>query len=149
MMHSKCYLMEIKTIFIIIWAIGIVSILTLFYIRGKKALSKFPDIKSVKIVYRDKAASAYAIQSGIKKPRKANKVLDIVVTNKELWVKSRLVFAGVAKQYDLIHKVPLKSISNTELDAGKITIEFKSDTETKQLVLITAQPKELLNALDQ
>ncbi len=56
-----------ETIFLIIWVIVAAFLLTILYVDGKKTLSIFPNINSVKVVYRDKFASGYSTQSRITK----------------------------------------------------------------------------------
>ncbi|HYV95396.1 MAG TPA: hypothetical protein VE978_26720 [Chitinophagales bacterium] len=137
------------TIFLIVWVIIATFLITSFYRRGKRALSIFPDINSVMVKYRDMSASGYSTKNWITKRGRASGVLDIVVTDDELWLKSMLLFAGILKKYDLLHKIPLKKIMKANNITGrKVTLDFKSETgENKQVVLITKRPDELIRAI--
>lgn len=78
----------------------------------------------------------------------ARNVLDVVVTDKELWLKSMLLFAGIGKQYDLLHKVSLDNIKRAERQGSKITLYFRTeDGENKQIVLTIKRPDEFLKAI--
>ena len=141
--------MDSVTIFLIVWVIVAVFILVTLYRRGKKALSIFPTIDPVRVVYRDKSASGYSTKSWITKMGGANNVLDILVTDDELWLKSMLLFAGIGKQHDLLHKVPLANITRVSREGGDITVDFKTDNgENKQVILVTKSPDDFLRALE-
>ena len=140
--------MQDVDVFFIVWlTLGVFIFITL-YIRGRKAMSIFPDIDSVQVNYRDKTASGYSTKSRITKMGGANKVLDVVVTDKELWLKSMLLFASIGDQYDLLHKIALSDISGINRQGKKITVDFRTEnTESKQVVIITKKPDDFLNAL--
>ncbi len=141
--------MDEGTIFLIVWTIAVVLILSKLYIIGKKSLSIFPDINTVHVVYRDKSASGNSTQSWKTKMGGAKNVLDIVVTDKELWIKSMLLFAGIGKRYDLLHKVSLNNIKGVNTKGKKITIDFKTeDGEDKQVVIITKRPDDFMKAIN-
>ena len=104
--------MEKGTIFFIIWMLFAFLIITTLYRKGKRALAIFPDINTVPIMYRDKFASGHSMKSTITKLGGARNALDIVVTDKELWLKSMVIFAGIGQHYDLLHRIPLDAITN-------------------------------------
>ncbi len=140
--------MKPQTLFLTIWAIGAVFVLTRLFLSGKKALSIFPDIGEVVVRYRDKTGSGRSMQSWKTKIGGAKNVLDIVVTDKELWLKGMMLFAGVCERFDLLHKVPLANITNVQQDGISITIDFTSvDGKDKQLVLVTKRPDAFVNAI--
>jgi hypothetical protein len=140
--------MEIGSIIILV-SIGLaIVMLKTFYDSGKKALSIFPNINTVKVIYRDKMASGYSTKSWKTKVGGASRAIDIVVTDKELWLTSFLLFAGITKQHDILHKIPFNKIISASDEAGKITLNFKSDKgEAKQVVLITKDTLAFLNAI--
>lgn len=137
-----------ETIFLTAWVIVVVFILTTLYKRGKKALFIFPDINSVHVVYRDKSASGYSTKSSRTKMGGARNVLDIVVTDKELWIKSMLIFASIGQQFDLLHKISLSNITQANREGRKITLNFKTEEgDDRQVVLLTKWPGDFLNAI--
>jgi len=97
------------------------------YIRGKSALVIFPNITSVDVLFREKGVSGNSRKSLKTKFGGAKNVLDVIVTDCELWIRSPLLFAGFSKTYDLLHKVQLSHISNVESNKKKVVISFNSD----------------------
>lgn len=121
---------------------------TIWYIRGKKALSIFPDINSQDVKFRDKAASGYSAKSRITKMGGAGKALDLVVTENELWLKSTMIAASILGRYDLLHKISLNKITNIAKRGNEIIVDFKTEYgEDKQVVIITKRPDDFLNAI--
>ncbi|MGB3848855.1 MAG: hypothetical protein WA958_02720 [Tunicatimonas sp.] len=140
--------MKAESILILIFIVFAIIILVGFYIMGKAALSVFPDIKTVNVKYRDLAASGYSTTSLVTKMGGARNVLDIVVTDTELWLKSMVLFAGIGQQYDLLHKIPLNKIVKVEKIGRKVQIDFQTKAEEdKQVVLITKKPDALIQNL--
>lgn len=105
--------------------------LTIMYKRGKKALAIFPNISSVDVLFREKGVSGNSRKSLKTKLGGASNVLDIIVTDNELWIRSPLLIAGFGKTYDLLHKVQLSRISNAESNRKKVIITFNSDGKTE------------------
>src|SRR5688572_15243352 len=127
-----------QTIFLALWVIVTVYVLWGLYMRGKRALSIFPDISTVKVHYRDKKASGHSTKNWKTKVGGARNSMDIVVTDKELWIKSMLLFAGILQQHDLLHRVPLDRITGTQENGKEIVLDFVNEKgEAKQIVVIT------------
>jgi hypothetical protein len=132
---------------LVLIAISIVMLKT-FYDSGKRALSIFPDIKTVSVKYHDKTALGYSTKSWKTKVGGASRAVEIVVTDKELWLRSFLLFAGITKQHDLLHRIPINKITRTKESNGEITLDFKSDKgESKQVVLNTRDKEKFLDSL--
>lgn len=87
--------MELHPIFYIVWIVAMIVSLTLLYRKGKSALRVFPDIKIVNIRFREKRASGRVLESGFFGGAKAENILDVIITDDELWIKSHPIFAGV------------------------------------------------------
>lgn len=123
-------------------------ILKTFYDSGKKALSIFPDITTVKVKYRDKTATGYSTLSWKTKAGGASRVIDIVVTDTELWLRSFLLFAGITKQHDLLHRIPLHKIMRVNETGEEITLDFRNEkSEKKQVVIRTFNKPEFLKSI--
>ena len=141
--------MERNTIFIIVWVLLAGLMLIVFYKRGKKALSIFPDLDSVNVLYRDKTASGYSKQSLKAKAGGARSMLDIIVTDTELWLKSKVLFASISQKADLLHKIPLGKIIEISQDGKRLTLAFTSESGTiKQIVIVSKKPEDLLKAVN-
>ena len=132
-----------------LWAIGMTTLVTFFYFKGKKALKIFPSINNVKVIYRDSSASGYSTSNFKTKVvgGSIRKVLDIVVTDSELWLKSDILFvAGL--QYDgMLQKIKLDSISNVKRDNKNLFISFKKGHLTYQVLVKTRNIDELMQSL--
>lgn len=140
--------MTAPTIFFIIWLGAAAYIIRTLYIRGKKALSIFPDINTVKINYRDRTASGYSTKNWTTKFGGARNSLDIIVTDKELWLKSILLFAGIGQRYDLVHRVSLDKVQVKKEDGNRLNIEFTDDNgELKQIIVTTKDKVGFLRSL--
>ena len=140
--------MTAPTIFFIIWLVTAAYIIRTLYIRGKKALSIFPDINTVKINYRDRTASGYSTKNWTTKIGGARNSLDIIVTDKELWLKSMLLFAGIGQRYDLVHRVSLDKVQVKKEDGNRLNIEFTNDNgELKQIIVTTKDKVGFLRSL--
>lgn len=140
--------MEVSAILILIGTGVIGVMLKTFYDRGKKALSIFPDINSVTVTYRDKTGLGYSTKSWSTKVGGASRSLDIVVTDKELWLRSFLLLAGITQQHDLVHRIPLKKISRIKRDGATITLDFRNDKgERKQVVINTRDTEKFIESL--
>lgn len=134
--------------FLLIFVIASIYLILYFYINGKKALSIFPDLTSVNIKYRESGVSGCSLKSRQTKMGGANKILELIVTDDELWLKSNLIAAAVGQRFDLIHKIKLESIQQIrEVDEG-IQLDFITDeNEKKELILISKNPAAFLQAL--
>lgn len=140
--------MEGGSIFLLAGILVTGIMLKSFYDRGKKALSIFPDINSVTVKYRDKTALGYSTRSWQTKVGGTSRALDIVVTDKELWLKSFLLLAGITYQHDLVHKIPLSRITQVKETGSEIVLDFKNDKgEKKQVVINTRDKAEFLQSL--
>lgn len=118
--------MEPQQLFIIVWCILAIGLLSFGFLKGKKILSVFPPLDSTKVVFREKRASGGSRKSFITKGGSATKVLDVIVTEKELWIKCSLLMAGLSWAFDLVHKVSLSDINSIQINKNKVVISFKS-----------------------
>jgi hypothetical protein len=140
--------MNIEALVVLTVLTILLVMLKTFYDNGKKALSIFPHMTSVTVKYRDKTATGYSTQSWRTKVGGASRAIDIVVTDHELWLKSFLLFAGITKQHDLLHKIPLTKITRTKEDGDRITLDFRNEKgEKKQVVIRTRDKREFLKSL--
>lgn len=141
--------MEDSAIFVLVGLLVAGIILKTFYESGKKALSIFPDINSVTVRYRDKTALGYSTKSWQTKIGGTSRAIEIVVTDKELWLKSFLLLAGITQQHDLVHKICLTSIIRVKEKGSEIILDFKNATgEKKQVVINTRDKAEFLRTLN-
>ncbi len=132
-----------------IWIVAAVIGIPLIYMRGKKVLSQFPSTESVKILYRNKTGSASTVSSKRTKMRGIRRIMDIVVTEDELWIKTPVLFASLVAPYGLIQRIELKNISNVSKNEKDILIDFTSgDTLPQQIILNTKKPEEFIQLIN-
>ena len=139
--------MTLYIILALIWVAISIPLWIFIYNKGKKALSIFPEISPNDILYHDSFASGYSKSWPIRIGSPSN-ALEIVVTEKELWLKTMVLFASIQKFYDIIHKISLDKIHKVETKGRLITLSFTTETgENKQVVIKTKKPDDFLNAI--
>jgi hypothetical protein len=140
--------MTTGSIIILVSIAFLVVMLKTYYDTGKKALSIFPDIATVKVVYRDKGATGYSTRSWKTKMGGASRAIDIIVTEGELWLSAMVFFAGITKQHDLVHKIPFKRITSAKLDKGQIMLSFRDDRGGHhQVILRTRDERAFMDSI--
>ncbi|HPA35571.1 MAG TPA: hypothetical protein PLA16_04350 [Chitinophagales bacterium] len=140
--------MDSTFLFLVAWFLFLVIIITVFYITGKNALKIFPRVSSQDIIYLDYFASGYSTLSIDTKMGGASKVLQIIVTKDELWIKSNVFFAGIIEQYDLLHKIKLNDITCINKDKKKIIINFNTNSnKSKQIVIVTKDQDKFIRSI--
>ncbi len=140
--------MDFGSLVVLVVAVFGVIMLKTFYDSGKKAISIFPDLNTVNVIYRDRTASGYSTKSWKTKIGGASRAIEIVVTDKELWLTSFLLFAGITKQHDLLHKIPLHRIIAVKENKNEITLNFKNEKgEAKQVVINTKDKAGFLKSI--
>lgn len=139
--------------FFYIWLVMAVTLVSIFFIRGRKAIQMFSDVDLNNLVYTEKNASGYSTKSFRTKWGGASKVLHIMITDKELIVKTYLFLAHVAEKHDMLHRIPLENILKTEIKKGsllsKLFIEFKGQNgDVKEIVLMSKNNRQIKEILD-
>lgn len=139
--------------FLYIWFILLLFVVSRFYFTGKSAMKEFGTVDSSKIVFSDKYASGYSTKSWRTKRGGASKTLQILIADEELILKSFLFFAGIAKRHDLLHRIPFKNITDSELHqskfSSKLFVRFNSgEGEKKEVVLMSSSNERIKKLLD-
>lgn len=139
--------------FIYLWFVLMITIPTVFYIRGKTAMKMFENLDLSRVVYEEKSASGYSTKSFRTKHGGASKVLHIIITDKELVLKTYLFMAFIAQKHDLLHIIPLTNVIDTSLQNGRILsklyVRFRGlNGEEKEVVLLSKRNQEIKIILD-
>ncbi|WP_036154025.1 hypothetical protein [Maribacter forsetii] len=140
--------MQPEQIFLIVWLIFAVTIISIFLVNGKKSIKKFPKLNESNFKYVENSVSGYSTQSFKTKMGGARNVLQIRITQDELWLKTNTFMAWIAEQFDLLHIIPIKSIKSVKTDGKKINLEFQKNGQTKKIVLISKRKDELIQLLN-
>ena len=140
--------MSIHQLFFVASPTFIALLLIVFYIKGKAALKTFPEISTVNINFQERFCSGYSMQSWKTKMGGASNVLDIIITDDELWIKLPMIFAGIAKEFDLLHRINLRNIVNIHSKADGIVVDFIDPKgEHKQVFLQLKKPDEFVKII--
>lgn len=136
--------MDFLTALIIIWLLG--ALVLVIVIKGRKALAIFSDKTTLNILFRDEAASGAPVYNG--KTRFGSTPLDIIVTDKEVWLSSPFLFAALGKYNDVIHRISRDQIQAVLATQKGILLSFKNqDGLDKQVNLLLKDQERFLNAL--
>lgn len=139
--------------FFYIWLVMAVTVVSISFIQGRKAIRMFSDLDLSNLIYSEKNASGYSTKSFRTKRGGASKVLHIVITDKELIIKTYLFLAYIAEKHDLLHRIPLENILSTTIKKGiiysKLVVEFKGQGgEVKEIVLMSKNNTRIKEILD-
>jgi hypothetical protein len=139
--------------FIYIWLVMALTIVSIFFIRGRKAIQLFSDLDLSNLVYSEKNATGYSTKSFRTRWGGSSKILHIMITNKELIIKTYLFMAYIAEKHDMLHRIPLENILKTQIKKGvlfsRLFIEFKGQNgETKEIVLMSKNNDQIKEILD-
>ena len=139
--------------FFYIWLAIMLTIVSNFYFRGKAAIREFGPIDTSTIIYSEKSASGYSNKSWKTKRGGASKVLHILITEKELIIKTYLFLAYIAKRNDMLHRIPLENITSTTLKKGtfssKLYLTFTTiEGKDKEIVLMSQNNLQIKEILD-
>ncbi|MEO9485247.1 MAG: hypothetical protein ABJG47_17440 [Ekhidna sp.] len=132
-------------IVLLIWLLFAGTLMYYTYRRGQKALSIFPPIDTVKVLYRDRKASVKSNKSLWTKLGAISNSVDLVVTDTELWVKGNKFIASFMTKYDILHKIPLSKVTSVHRKGDRIKLRFKPENYLeKELVIQTTQTSKFI-----
>lgn len=134
--------------FYFIWFLLMFTIVGLLLISGWKALKIFPPSDQLNILFHEKWASGNSNDTLIHKMGGASKVLDIIITENELWIKPIPLMAGFSNIYGLIRKIKLNNISKVQLKNRIIIIQFANENGSKsEFQLKLKNPQQFLEVI--
>jgi len=106
--------------------------IAVFHFGGRKAEALFRVQPNETVRFRERGASGHSNRSIITKAGGASRVLEVVVTNRELWIKGIWpMFTLIGTKYDLTHKVPLSKVRRTAAK-GKIVAVWFADASGRE-----------------
>ena len=119
-----------------------ISITSVYLICGYLVSKKFGRIDLTKMIYCEKFASGYSPKAYNKGKGGVNRVLHIIITDHELIVKTSLFMAYLASRLDLMKRIPLEKIKQTELKDSrfysKLIVRYETtEGKLKDVVLIS------------
>lgn len=124
-------------VYLIVAIVGIVIIVGTFYFWGYQALAAYPNILSVEVKFHQKGASGWSNDNFITQAGGARGVLEVVVTEQELWTRTSFFFAPFARMYRLFHKIALNRITQTKrLNKRQVEVFYRDAIgDTRSLTL--------------
>uniref|UniRef100_UPI00404A07D3 hypothetical protein n=1 Tax=Flavobacterium sp. TaxID=239 RepID=UPI00404A07D3 len=135
--------MEHHHFFLLVWFIWAVSIISFFFIKGRKELERFPKIDNSNFEYIENSLSGYSYQSFVD----SKKVIRVRITKNELWITSSTFMAFIAKKFDLLHMIPIETLKSVKKDGTNVIIEFSQNGYLKKIVLVSKKQNELVKLL--
>ncbi|MEL6561216.1 MAG: hypothetical protein AAFQ94_23695 [Bacteroidota bacterium] len=114
--------------FFLICLFFVFFLLSVFLISGILALRKFPSLNNVNVFFQERWASGNSYDTFIHKYGGAINALDIIITEKELWIKPFLLVAGFSSVYGLIRKIQITDIREVSSKNELIVIHFANES---------------------
>ena len=121
-----------------------------FYVAGRKAEVRFRNLPSQPIRFRERGASGHSTNSILTKMGGANGVLEVVVTDDEVWLKGIWpMFSYIGSRFDMTHRVPKSSVRACNVFNRKVELRFLNEKgEESHVVLELKSPAAFKAALD-
>ena len=111
--------------------------LVTFYVGGRRAERRFDTHGPLRVLFRERGASGYSNRSLFTKLGGANRVLEVVVTDVDVWIKGIWPpFSYIGTKYDLTHRILRSQIRSVEARAGSVELRFRSETGGESHVVL-------------
>lgn len=128
--------------------IGLLVTLIVISFRNKTVFPKRPDSP---VLFRESGASGASQANLMTKFGGASGVLEVLVTEDELWIRPGGIFAifnVIAKPYDLLHRVPIDHVWAADVKRRRVTLTFQRP-EGREVVfkLYLRRPNEFVDSL--
>jgi len=143
------YIESHPEVFAGVFALIFVFNVLIFYVGGRKAERRFEGHGREQIRFRERGASGYSNRSLLTKLGGANGVLDVVVTDADLWIKGVWpLFSYVGAKFDLTHRVPRSQIRSVQARDNAIELRFTNEAGTEShVVLKLKEPQTFMAAM--
>lgn len=144
------YLENNPSVFYAIFLLIVLYVGFNFLIGGRRTESRFPKVDRQNVIFRERGASGHSKASIRTKYGGASKVLDVVVTDTELWLKGILpMFSFIGSKYDLLHKVHISDIKMVEARGSAVELRFMNENgEESHIELILKNPAAFIGAVN-
>ena len=143
------YLESNPDIFFALWVGALLVTLAFFFLGGRKAEERFQGLDQQTIRFRERGASGRSHKSLVTKLAGANKVLDVIVTGSELWIKGIWpAFTYIGTKYDLSHRVPLDRVGPARIDGSSVFLKLRDEFGAESdIELRLRNPNEFISAI--
>ena len=140
--HPEAYVCAV----VLVVALNVV----VFYVGGRRAERRFAGQDDQEIRFRERGASGHSNKSLVTKFGGTNGVLEVVVTDRELWVKGVWpLFSYIGAMFDMTHRIPKSSIHKCTSIENTIELLFTNETGAESnVVLELKDPTAFKSAID-
>ncbi len=108
-----------------------------FYVAGRRAEKRFKDQGDQPVRFRERGASGHSRKSVVTKLGGANGVLEVVVTDQEVWLKGIWpMFSYIGSRFDMTHRIPKSSVRACTVSNERVELRFISEKGEDTLVVI-------------
>jgi hypothetical protein len=129
------YLNDNPNVFYTVFLVIVVFNVVAFGLGGRKAEKLFPKLDGRNIQFRERGASGHSKKNIFTKLGGASRVLDLIVTDGELWIKGIFpMFTFIGTKYDLTHRVSLSKIEKSIPKKKSIELWFENEAGEKSHV---------------
>lgn len=129
--------------FFYIWLALAILLFYFLIMRGKKVLQSFSDIDLRTVIFSEKHASGHVVRSVQTRRAGTTKMLQVLITDQELILKTNLAFAHLAHENDMLHRIPLQNILALEYKKGRLSsklyVKFRSIHGEEKVVVLQSK----------
>ncbi|MDH5178170.1 MAG: hypothetical protein OEZ39_02030 [Gammaproteobacteria bacterium] len=126
----------------------LLNIVWLWYFVKKKRIH-FPARSSVNILFEEIGASGRSHKSLLTRLGVAKNVLQVTLTDKELWITAPFPFLWIAYYYDGVHRIPIHAVKEATKNHKRVFVKFqRKDGGPGQFELRLKRPDEFLGLLN-
>jgi hypothetical protein len=114
----------------------VINVVTL-YVGGRKAEQRFEKHGLQQMRFRERGASGYSNKSLITKLGGANGVLEVAVTDAELWIRGIWPpFSYIGTKFDLTHRILRSQIRSVEAIDDVVQLRFTNEAGAESHVVL-------------
>jgi len=108
-----------------------------FYVGGRKAEQRFESDGPQQIKFKERGASGYSNKSLITRLGGSNGLLEVVVTDADLWIKGIWPpFSYIGTKFDLTHRIPRSQIRTVQVSGDAIDLRFTNEAGAESHVVL-------------
>jgi hypothetical protein len=127
-MNPLEYLENHPEVFYGVFVFIVISNGLFFYFGGRTAEKRFQGQGRQRVVFRERGVSGHSKASLRTRWSGASRVLEVVVTDNELWIKGIWpMFSYIGSKHDLTHRISRSSVTKVHATNGKVEVWFTNE----------------------
>jgi hypothetical protein len=139
--------MNLEHIFLLLWAVALIALLSFKIYKGKKALRLIPNEKGGQFEYSENSVSGFCTNGSSWRHCQARKILRIRVTEDEFWITAHPLIAHILKEQDQLKRIPFTHLISGKSFDKSISIVYKTSSRVNSFELITKNNLKLIQLL--